>query len=176
MSYILGIDGGGSKTVCILMNDTHQVLGRGQAGAANYQSIGIEAAFTSIQSAIYEAVKLIKTIEINAICLGLAGVGRPEDIEVVTRIIEQLINVKTLPITWNLQPSNIVICNDALIALVGGIGHPVGIVAAVGTGSIVFGRNHQGKTKRVGGWGYILGDEGSAYKIAVAGLQSALRS
>lgn len=176
MSYILGIDGGGSKTVCILMNDTHQVLGRGQAGAANYQSIGIEAAFTSIQSAIYEAVKLIKTIEINAICLGLAGVGRPEDIEVVTRIIEQLINVKTLPITWNLQPSNIVICNDALIALVGGIGHPVGIVAAVGTGSIVFGRNHQGKTKRVGGWGYILGDEGSAYKIAVACLQSALRS
>ncbi|WP_414752086.1 N-acetylglucosamine kinase [Anabaena sp. CCY 9910] len=176
MSYVLGIDGGGSKTVCILMDDIHQVVGRGQAGAANYQSIGIETAFTSIQSAIHEAVKLIKTIEINAICLGLAGVGRPEDIKVVKHLIEQLINSKTLPITWNLQPFNIVICNDALIALVGGIGHPVGIVVAVGTGSIVFGRNHQGKTKRVGGWGYILGDEGSAYKIAVAGLKAALKS
>src|SRR5207237_6769116 len=47
---------------------------------------------------------------------------------------------------------------------------------AEGTGSIVFGRNHQGKTKRVGGWGYILGDEGSAYKIAVAGMQAALKA
>lgn len=81
-----------------------------------------------------------------------------------------------LPIIWALQPANIVICNDALIALVGGIGQPVGIVVAAGTGSIVFGQNHQGHTKRVGGWGYILGDEGSAYKIAIAGMNAALKS
>ncbi|MEH2135609.1 N-acetylglucosamine kinase [Nostoc sp.] len=178
MSYVLGIDGGGSKTVCILMDDLRQVLGRGEAGPSNYQSIGREATFQSIQSAIqnaFEAAIITNTDKIDAICLGLAGVGRAADIELVKDLVKELQNSK-LPIVWALQPANIVICNDALIALVGGIGQPVGIVVAVGTGSIVFGQNHQGYTKRVGGWGYILGDEGSAYKIAIAGMNAALKS
>ena len=179
MSYVLGIDGGGSKTVCVLMDDLCEVLGRGEAGPSNYQSIGIEATLQSIQSAIHNAVEIAiitNTVKIDAICLGLAGVGRATDIEVVKALVQDLQNNKYLPINWALQPANIVICNDALIALVGGIGQPVGIVVAVGTGSIVFGRNHQGHTKRVGGWGYILGDEGSAYKIAIAGMNAALKS
>ncbi|MBD2242909.1 BadF/BadG/BcrA/BcrD ATPase family protein [Nostoc sp. FACHB-888] len=178
MSYVLGIDGGGSKTVCVLMDDLRQVLGRAEAGPSNYQSIGIEATLQSIQLAIKNAVEaaiITNTVNIDAIFLGLAGVGRATDIEVVKGLVEELQNNK-LPITWALQPANIVICNDALIALVGGIGQPVGIVVAAGTGSIVFGRNHEGHTKRVGGWGYILGDEGSAYKIAIAGMNAALKS
>ncbi|MEH2127558.1 N-acetylglucosamine kinase [Nostoc sp.] len=179
MSYVLGIDGGGSKTVCILMDDSRQLLGRGEDGPSNYQSIGIEATLQSIQSAIYNAIEaaiITNSVNINAICLGLAGVGRAADIEIVKGLVKELQNNKSLPITWELQPANIVICNDALIALVGGIGQPVGIVVAAGTGSIVFGLNHQGHTKRVGGWGYILGDEGSAYKIAIAGMNAALKS
>ncbi|MBW4562526.1 MAG: ATPase [Mojavia pulchra JT2-VF2] len=180
MSYVLGIDGGGSKTVCVLMDETRQVISRGEAGASNYQSIGIEAAYKSIQSAIQATTEqvpnLTKPIEVSAICLGLAGVGRAEDIEVVKGLVKELQDNKSLPISWALTTSNIVICNDAFIALVGGIGHDVGIVVAAGTGSIVYGRNHQGITKRVGGWGYILGDEGSAYKIAIAGMQAALKA
>jgi N-acetylglucosamine kinase-like BadF-type ATPase len=179
MSYVLGIDGGGSKTVCILIDDLCQVLGRGEAGSSNYQSIGIEATSQSIQSAIQNAVEaaiITNAVNIDAICLGLAGVSRSGDIEVVKSLVNKLQNNKSLPILWSLQPANIVICNDALIALVGGIGHDVGIVVAVGTGSIVFGRNSQGNIKRVGGWGYILGDEGSAYKIAAAGMNAALKS
>ncbi|MEJ6486516.1 BadF/BadG/BcrA/BcrD ATPase family protein [Nostoc punctiforme UO1] len=178
MSYVLGIDGGGSKTVCVLMDDLHLVLGRGEAGPSNYQSIGIEATLQSIQSAIHNAVEaaiITNTVNIDSICLGLAGVGRAADIEVVKTLVKELQNNK-LRINWVLKPANIVICNDALIALVGGIGHPVGIVVAAGTGSIVFGRDHEGQTKRVGGWGYILGDEGSAYKIAIAGMNAALKS
>jgi N-acetylglucosamine kinase-like BadF-type ATPase len=178
MSYVLGIDGGGSKTVCVLMDDLRQVLGRAEARPSNYQSIGIKATLQSIQSAIHNAVDaamITNYVNIDAICLGLAGVGRTADIEVVKGLVKELQNNK-LPINWELQPENIVICNDALIALVGGIGQPVGIVVAAGTGSIVFGRNHAGHTKRVGGWGYILGDEGSAYKIAIAGMNAALKS
>lgn len=178
MSYVLGIDGGGSKTICILMNRSRQVIGRGEAGSSNYQSIGIKAAKKSIETAIEKSLiasNLTKNIEIKAICLGLAGIGRPKDIEVVKNIVEDLRNSRSLPINWNLQPHNIIICHDALIALVGGIGKDVGIVVAAGTGSIVFGRNSQGETKRVGGWGYILGDEGSAYKIAIAGMQAVLK-
>ncbi|MDJ0796320.1 MAG: BadF/BadG/BcrA/BcrD ATPase family protein [Calothrix sp. MO_167.B12] len=181
MSCVLGIDGGGSKTICILMDDTGKVLGTGEAGASNYQSIGIAAAQKQIQSAIHKAaiaaLKYTNTIKLVAICLGLAGVGRPEDIEIVKAIVSQLQNSKSmLAITWALQPSSIVICHDALIALTGGVGDAVGIVVATGTGSMVFGRNHQGNSQRVGGWGYILGDEGSAYKIAVCGMQGALKA
>ncbi len=189
MPCVLGIDGGGTKTVCVIINAQGKVLGRGEAGASNYQSIGVDAALKSIKSAIdaasVEALKLIECIQIKAICLGLAGVGRPQDIEVVKSIVSDLENSYNLPIEWALlstktpiteSEKNIIICHDALIALVGGIGDDVGIVVAAGTGSIVFGRNQQGITKRAGGWGYILGDEGSAYQIAVAGLQAAMQA
>lgn len=186
MGCVLGIDGGGSKTVCVLMDDTGQVLGRGEAGASNYQSVGIKATLRSIQSAIHatsvealqktQAANFTGTVKVEAICLGLAGVDRPMDIQVVHGLVQQLKNSNFLTITWALQPTNIVICNDAKIALMGGVGHAVGIVASAGTGSIVFGRNHQGYTKRVGGWGHILGDEGSAYNIAVQGMKAALRA
>ncbi|MEO0843413.1 MAG: BadF/BadG/BcrA/BcrD ATPase family protein [Cyanobacteria bacterium J06643_5] len=169
MSYVLGIDGGGSKTVCVLINDKREILGRGEAGSANYQSVGIEAAKYSIESAINQAIIKQNNIKINAICLGLAGVGRAKDIEIIEKII------KEIPVTRNIKSENIIISHDALIALVGGIGNDVGIVVAAGTGSIVFGRNHRGETKRVGGWGYILGDEGGAYQIAVAGMKAALK-
>ncbi|NER06557.1 MAG: ATPase, partial [Okeania sp. SIO3C4] len=84
--------------------------------------------------------------------------------------------ITNIPIKWALQPNTIIICSDSPIALVGGIGHSVGIVAMAGTGSQIFGQNSQGLTKRVGGWGYLLGDEGSGYNIAIRGLQAALKS
>ncbi len=176
MSYVLGIDGGGTKTVCVLMDETGQVLGRGEAGASNYQIIGKKAAVLSIQSAITEAIASIGRVKVEAICLGLAGVARSADIQVAQSFVEQLKLSDSIPVSWALQPSNIVICNDALIALVGGVGHDVGIVAIAGTGSIVFGRNQEGCTKRVGGWGHILGDEGSAYSIAASGMRAAMRA
>lgn len=176
MSLVLGIDGGGTKTVCVLMDDTGQVLGRGEAGASNYQSVGQQAAFDSIQSAITEAIAPLGTVQVEAICLGLAGVGRPKDIQVIQTFVQQLRSSNTLSVTWALQPSNVVICNDAIIALAGGLGHTVGIVAIAGTGSIVLGRNAKGCIKRVGGWGHIVGDSGSAYHIATSGLRAALRA
>jgi len=178
MSNVLGIDGGGSKTICVLMDETGEVIGRGEAGSSNYQSVGLEAAKHSIKSAIQQATfpaKITSILLIEGICLGLAGVGRPEDIKVVEGLVQQLQLSEELPIKWLLKPESTLICSDSQIALVGGIGHPVGIAVIAGTGSHILGQNHQGKTKRVGGWGYILGDEGSGYDIAIRGLQAALR-
>ncbi|HEY9832193.1 MAG TPA: BadF/BadG/BcrA/BcrD ATPase family protein [Stenomitos sp.] len=176
MSLVLGIDGGGTKTVCVLMNDRGQVLGRGEAGASNYQSVGKSTALGCIQSAIAQATTSFEAVPVEAICLGVAGVDRPTDIQVVQTFVQQLQLSESLPITWALRPSTIVIGNDALIALVGGLGHSMGVVAIAGTGSIVFGRNSTGCTKRVGGWGHLLGDTGGAYHIAISGLRSALRA
>jgi N-acetylglucosamine kinase-like BadF-type ATPase len=180
MSYVFGIDGGGTKTICLLMDENKQVLGRGEAGPSNYQTLGIQATKQSIQLAIEQAVlsakiKVNSNFNIAAICLGLAGVGRAKDIEIVQFLVQNLQLTHNLPIAQLWQPKNIVVCSDCTIALVGGIGHPIGIAVIAGTGSIIFGQNCQGKTKRVGGWGYILGDEGSGYDIAIRGLQAALR-
>ena len=170
MSYILGIDGGGSKTVCIVMDKSGQVVSRGEAGSANYQSVGQQTAALSLEAAINKAVASIGSIKIKAIGVGLAGIARPRDFQVAQEMVQQLQVAKSTP------PQNIVIAHDALVALVGGIGKAVGIVAIAGTGSIVFGRNSQGETKRVGGWGPILGDEAGAYAIAVGGMRAALRA
>ncbi|OCQ94405.1 ATPase [Oscillatoriales cyanobacterium USR001] len=179
MTNIFGIDGGGTKTTCVLMDETGAIIGRGEAGPSNYQSVGFESAKQSIQLAIEQAIlsaKIEAKIPIKGICLGLAGVGRPEDIKVIEDLVKQLKLCETLPIEWLLQPETTLIYNDSHIALVGGIGNGVGIAAIAGTGSHIFGQNRQGKTKRVGGWGYILGDEGSGYDIAVRGMQAALKS
>ncbi|MBE9096305.1 N-acetylglucosamine kinase [Tychonema sp. LEGE 07203] len=180
MTYVFGIDGGGTKTICILTDENRIVLGRGEAGPSNYQTQGIEKAKESIQLAIERAVLSAKidpniNLKIEAICLGLAGAGRPKDIEIVQFVVENLQLTNSLPVTRSILPRNIVICSDCAIALVGGTGQEVGIAVIAGTGSIVFGQNRQGQTKRVGGWGYILGDEGSGYDIAVGGLQAALK-
>jgi N-acetylglucosamine kinase len=158
------------------MDDTGKVLNRGEAGASNYQSVGIQAALSSIESAIAQATEHREGVKVEAICLGLAGVGRPQDIQVIQGLVEQLKTSNSLAVSWALQPTGVVICSDAEIALVGGLGYNVGIVAIAGTGSIVFGRNRQGETKRVGGWGHIIGDSGSAYHIAVSGLRAVLRA
>lgn len=176
MSLVLGIDGGGTKTICIILDDTGKVLGRGEAGPSNYHSVGVKAAHWEIQSAITLAIASTEPSRVEAICLGLAGVDRPADTEAARSIVQQLQASSELAIAWALPGSQMTICNDALIALVGGVGHDAGIVAIAGTGSIVFGRNQQGCTKRVGGWGHILGDEGSAYHIAVSAMRAALKA
>ncbi|HEY9807841.1 MAG TPA: BadF/BadG/BcrA/BcrD ATPase family protein [Halomicronema sp.] len=180
MGYFLGIDGGGTKTVCVLMDKTANILGRGEAGASNYQSVGLEKTGLSIYSAIEKALasfsKSLKGVEVEGICLGLAGAGRSEDVEVLQGLLRDLQEKKELPVIWNLRPNSTIICNDCEIALTGGVGEPVGVVAIAGTGAICYGRNRKGETKRASGWGYILGDEGGGYDIAVRGLKAVVRS
>jgi N-acetylglucosamine kinase len=177
--YILGMDGGGTKTVCVVMDQTGQVMARGEAGAANYQTIGIEATQKSIETAIIQAVQatdLSLPLPIHRMGIGLAGVGRPQDIQTVENLLKPLPFQLSQYITWQAQPQHLSITGDNEIALIGGLGHSIGIVAIAGTGSQVYGQNQQGKTKRVGGWGYLLGDEGSGYNIAIRGLQAALKA
>jgi len=66
--------------------------------------------------------------------------------------------------------------NDALVALVAGVGEAPGVVVICGTGSIAYGRNAQDQAARAGGWGYILGDEGSGYWIGRRALRAVARA
>ncbi len=182
MVYVLGIDGGGTKTVCLLIDETGNILSRGQAGSSNYQTGGIDSAKNSIETAINQAISVFledknyHKISIQGLGIGLAGVGRKEDFNSIQNLVKQVKTNSNLSINWELTANSTIIKSDSIIALVGGLGHPVGIVVIAGTGSQIFGQNSQGKTKRVGGWGYLLGDEGSGYYIAISGLKAALKS
>lgn len=177
MGYVLGIDGGGTKTVCVLINSTGEVVGRGEAGPSNYQTVGLDTAGQSIALAIKRAVHPeIGFSQIDAIGLGLAGVGRPEDQVVVHSMVQQLPYRNDDPVELTLPPERVLVTHDCAIALAGGTHDNVGIVTVSGTGSIAYGRNREGVTQRVGGWGYLLGDEGSGYDIALQGLRAVMRA
>jgi N-acetylglucosamine kinase-like BadF-type ATPase len=100
----------------------------------------------------------------SAICLGIAGVDRASD-EAVVRSIMRRIGHK----------ARILVVNDALIALQAGVRDAAGVVIVSGTGSIAYGRNDRGEASRAGGWGYVLGDEGSGYWIGRLALRAVVR-
>jgi N-acetylglucosamine kinase len=160
---VLGIDVGGTKTVCLLADDDERVIAEGREEGANLQGAGelaLEKVLHSVMEATLEGAGVIP----SSICLGIAGVDRAAD-EAVVRSIMSRIGYK----------ARILIVNDALIALQAGVGHAAGIVIVSGTGSIAYGRNEAGEAARAGGWGYVLGDEGSGYWIGRLALRAVVR-
>src|SRR5262249_17217403 len=99
-----------------------------------------------------------------AVCLGIAGVDREDEAQVV-RAIMRRIGYK----------SRVLVVNDALIALVAGARDDPAIVLIAGTGSIAYGRNGSGEAARAGGWGHMIGDEGSGYWIGREALAAVMR-
>lgn len=164
-TYVLGIDGGGTRTVALLADDAGRILGRGTAGPSNYNAVGLEAASASLGEAARQAWQAAGLAPGRAALalLGLSGVDRPADRERLQATLAPLGLARRL-----------VLINDAIIALAAGNEQGVGVVVIAGTGSIAYGRNRRGETRRAGGWGYMLGDEGSAHDIGLQGLRAVL--
>lgn len=181
-TLILGIDGGGSKTAALLATRSKSGLGRaddeqntplppiagwniigtGHGGPSNLRAVGLERAVDSLDTAIATAFANAKIARqpVRVACFGLAGVGREPD----RKAIED----------WSagnrIANENLVL-NDAETIVRGGT-QPWGVVLICGTGSMAFGLNRIGESARAGGWGHILGDEGSGYAIAADGLRA----
>src|SRR5258706_2415013 len=164
MNYIIGVDGGGTKTLALLADINGHVLARGVSGPSNYNAVRFETACLALKSAITEARK-DHPGEISALCLGLAGAGRQEDIERV-----QFWAVEKFPGTA------VKIVNDAEILLATGSPTGAAIAMVCGTGSIVYGRTVKGELIRAGGWGYLFGDEGSGYVIGTSALRAVIQA
>lgn len=161
--HVLGIDAGGTKTVCLLADGQGRVLAEARGGGANLQSAG-ELEVEKVLYGVMEAALARHDVRPDAICLGIAGVDRPADAEAV-RVIMKRIGFK----------SQTLVVNDALVALVAGAGDEPGVVLVAGTGSIAYGRNAAGQAARAGGWGYLLGDEGGGFWIGRAALSAVVR-
>lgn len=163
MIHVLGIDAGGTKTVCLLADGHGRIISEARGGGANLQAVG-ELEVEKVLYRVMEEALGDADIVPAAICLGIAGVDRPDDSAAVRGIMRR-IGYK----------ARVLVVNDALVALEAGAPQQPGVVVISGTGSISYGRNAAGYAARSGGWGYVLGDEGSGYWIGRAALRAVLR-
>lgn len=161
--HVLGLDAGGMKTVCLLADGSGTVLATARGPGANLQVQGELEVEKTLHELMEQALSGHALLP-DAVCLGIAGVDRPDDAAVMRGIMRR-IGYKTRTL----------VVNDALVALVAAVGEEPGIVIVCGTGSICYGRNDRGLAARAGGWGYILGDEGSGYWIGRRALTAATR-
>ena len=169
MAFYLGIDGGGTKTRCVLADET-TTHATAMTGGSNLVRVGEPQARESLQSAVRQvcAAAKISPDRIRAICIGAAGAARPEIATKIRNILAELV-----PGT---DAARIEVVGDTEIALEAAFGAGPGVIAIAGTGSIVYGRDAAGHTARAGGWGFAISDEGSGHWIgrrAISALLSA---
>lgn len=159
----VGVDGGATKTFAVAADREGRIVGVGEGGPSNYHIVGLDSAVQNINDAIRQAITTVGRDTADAVTLGLAGMDTMHDFclfeeEAVPKVIGRRVFVR----------------HDAEIALVGAtVGEP-GVIVIAGTGSVAGARNRRGEYARCGGWGYIVGDEGSAFYIAREGLRAVL--
>lgn len=162
MRYVIGIDAGGTKTVALLADETGDVKTKAIAGGANllvHGELGVEKVLFQVIDAL-DAPR-----PASAVCLGIAGVGKTEGQNLIRGVLRRL----------GLRQS-VRIETDAHVALVAGAPSGHGIVVVAGTGSVAYGMDASGRTARSGGWGYLLGDEGSAFWLGHAAVRLGVRA
>jgi N-acetylglucosamine kinase-like BadF-type ATPase len=147
----------------LLADGEGTILSEGRGPGANLHASG-ELAVEKVLYDVMEAAMAGQTTTPDAICLGIAGVDRDDEARTVRAIMRRIG-----------QKSRVLVVNDALIALVAGARDQPGIVIVAGTGSIVYGRNARGEAARAGGWGHLIGDEGSGYWIGREALAAVMR-
>jgi glucosamine kinase len=164
VGIFLGIDGGGSKTSC-LIGDEASVLGAGTAAGSNVVRVGERRARESLGAAIRQACAAAKITpaQIERTCVGIAGAARPEIAGVVRGLLSEFVS------------GEIEVVGDMVIAMEAAFGGP-GVIVIAGTGSIAYGRNSAGQTARAGGWGFAISDEGSGHWIGRSAVTALMRA
>src|SRR6185437_8372183 len=167
-SFVIGIDGGGTHTVAILADaENGDVLGRGTSGPSNIQAVGVEAALRELEAAVAAAFTAAGQPrgKAAAACLGLAGIDLTEGLDIIRGWADAVALADELTVA-----------NDATLLFAAGTPEGWGLAMIAGTGSIAFTLDRNGKDGRAGGWGYLLGDEGSAWLVWLSGLRAACRA
>ncbi|MDZ7703557.1 MAG: BadF/BadG/BcrA/BcrD ATPase family protein [Trueperaceae bacterium] len=162
--YYLGVDGGGSGCRAVIASADGDVLGLGTGGPANPRGVGVAAAWRNILDAVDEALVAsgcpCRPHELYA-CLGLAGVGRDSDRAAFLADGQPFAGLRLEP--------------DLHVALVGALGQEQGALLVAGTGSVAYAVDSQGTRYRVGGHGFVVGDEGGGAWLGKEAVRHALR-
>ncbi|MCA9185012.1 MAG: hypothetical protein KDA99_05310, partial [Planctomycetales bacterium] len=167
---IIGVDAGGTKTIARIaaIDGDHciAVLGEGRAGSGNPRSVGGGQALQNIERAIQLAWAQSQQQRCIADCivLGIAGGGGDEFESRLANWLRRDAIARTIQSVA-----------DYRLIVPAAFGTEIGVGVVAGTGSVAFGNDGQGNSAVVGGWGYLFGDEGSAFAVGRAGLMAATR-
>jgi N-acetylglucosamine kinase-like BadF-type ATPase len=192
MNYLLGVDGGGSKTTVQIADTSGKVISQAVSGSSSYKSVGINRAIGNLNTAVFDAIKKLKvpigiylnTAVFDAIkklkvsrsiyfissCFGFAGHDAGEGPKIYKKIVfnKKLRNY--------LNPRRTIICNDTRIGLKIGSESKNKIIIIAGAGSNCFGINEDGKEALASGWDFILADEGSGYSVGLKALKAIMKA
>lgn len=166
--YLMGIDGGGSSIRVVIITPDTNVLAEYLGPAVNPSAVGRDEAARRIQDAMRESIQQAQLApdQIAAVGIGIAGASNRYEwaVEWLRRLAGQVT-----------PQARIIPSSDYEIALVGAHGQRFGILLLAGTGSLAYGVNAAGESALIGGWGYLLGDEGSGYWFGSQALRAVAR-
>ena len=166
MNNFIGIDGGGTSTRCVLTNEYLEVIADAGGGASNPLIVG----FDNSTDIIFRLIKNVcnksgikKNINIVA---GIAGCGSKTNSNKLKQLLLERIHTSEISVNF------IEVVNDAQIALEGALNGKPGTIIIAGTGSVLLGKDNSKKLYKIGGYGKLIGDEGSGYSIGLKGLKA----
>lgn len=165
MAIYVAIDAGGTKTQCWVADET-QVLGRAAGGTVKLMMVGEELATARLREVILEAAAAagVDPKSVTRTCMGLAGISSESTRAWAERTLHGIVG------------GELDLCGDEEIALDAAFRGGPGLLVVAGTGSNVVGRCSNGKTVSAGGWGPVIGDEGSGTWIGLEAIRAGLRA
>lgn len=171
MKVFIGIDGGGSKTEVIAMLEDQSILARIRSGSTNPLATTPQNAENELEKALDEVFLVLNMNQYicESICLGMSGIYHPHEKKELEKQVLRYQQKHNLSFRIRIQ-------TEGEIALMASIGKTIGVLVIAGTGSIVYGFLPDQTSVRAGGWGHLLGDEGSGYQIGLLTLQTVMKS
>lgn len=166
--YVIGIDGGGTKTTGIIATSKGEVVAKSTVGGTNINSTGKKAVQSELRKLVINLKELAPEnfLQVKRVFAGMAGAGNITNQEALKTMLQPLFS----------SGVSMTIDHDAITALYSGtIGKP-GVVQIAGTGAITYGVNEASDRARVGGWGHLFGDQGSGYAIGRDALEAAFKA
>ncbi|HHW48200.1 MAG TPA: hypothetical protein GXX14_06240 [Clostridiaceae bacterium] len=161
----IGVDGGGTCTRAIAITADGKVLGKVIGENINFYASGMDVAKANFKSTLKSLMEKCGISDYECISIGMSAVDDDPSDDIVNLFCQDMLPV-----------NKVFMRSDAYMALMGmTLGGP-GIIVVSGTGSVGLAVDKYGKSHYIGGWGYLLEDEGSAYYIAIEGIKAALKS
>lgn len=167
MRFLLAVDGGATKTHCLISDEQGRILAEFQAGPSNHQIIGADASAAVFQKAFHTVLQTagIHMNDISLVYLGLSGADLPSDFELYNEILKPIL--REVPFK---------VVNDSWIAMASGVEEGWGAVCICGTGSNAAARSPEGQEAILRSLSYELGSFGGGGDLATEALHYAFRS
>ncbi len=161
----VGVDAGGSKTELLAAKTQEEELLNLFGPCGNPARTGFEESADVLTRLILQMIDHFGEERIASVCAGVAGAGRPQDQQLLYESVRARLPASTCDIP-------LCVTHDSRIALEAAFEGKSGVMAIAGTGTVSLARTRTGEFLRVGGWGYLIGDEGSGYALGAAGLRA----